>query len=133
MIYGGMTQQLVAEVETRPNVVPSPGEEVDFSAMRTEASQAAVKLALKDLVNPKDRQPPRSGQIAQALSPWYRELGATCSRRYKGLTSAGEGHLSRIEANEDPELLALQALRRGIGDARREHYRRAGAAMTGRV
>ena len=123
MIFGEKTQQLLAEVEARPNIVPSSGEGVDFTSMRSEASQVSVELIREGLVATKDQVPLRPGQIAQTLSLWHRELKATCSRRYEGLTSTAEGRLSRIEANQDPELLALQALKRGIKDAKKKQDR----------
>lgn len=123
MNFGARTQQLVAVIEVGPNFAPS-ADVVDYEAMRRETAQVAGGFVVED-VKKADRDNPRPGQIANALSPWHKELAATCSRKYRSLTMGPEGRLSRPEANQDPELLALQALRRGVRDAMRRNYRRA--------
>ena len=67
---------------------------------------------------------PTHGQIAQSLSDWHRELAETVSAKYEYLTKAKDGPcLTREEANTDPNLRMLQAIRQGVRRSMNSNYR----------
>jgi hypothetical protein len=87
-----------------------------YEAMRAHTAFVASNFASGELW--------RLGQIAQDLSEWHQTLRSQCSSIYKGLTANPDGpQLTREEANADPGLLTLQAVRRGVRDAMNTRYR----------
>ena len=61
------------------------------------------------------------GQSAQFLSEWRASIASQCSEEYTALRE-GQPALTREEANQDPNLRKLNAIRKGIGLAMRQDY-----------
>ncbi|HVV67020.1 MAG TPA: hypothetical protein VHB72_03030 [Candidatus Saccharimonadales bacterium] len=121
MQYWEATRKIRNELEEengRVELVMSMNRLSRFQAMRylvaLDAPSYAQEFTSKRLTKP--------GQIAQALSGWHLELSADCSEVYRDLTDSGSMR-SRTLANAHPELLTLQAIRRGVRDTMRRGYR----------
>lgn len=120
MSYAAATQSIRDDFERKPEglelIKEHSGAETDYEAMRLSVALVAANFAARGLFRP--------GQLAQDLSGWRSTLQSQCGARYRVLTSDPNGpQLSKKEANSDPELLTLQALKRGVGDAMKTRYR----------
>lgn len=117
MSYCAATDYLITEFECKPEVLELDPELSDspFIAMRN-----ITRAVAPNFIRPEE--PIRSGQFAQGLSDWHRELAEQCGDRYRALASET---MSKDEANADERLQTLQAIRRGVGTAMRSYYRQA--------
>lgn len=120
MNYEKATGYILADFERKPEGLEIMMEEGDIS--RYEAMRRSTALVAANFVM--ENQFARTGQLAQGLSAWHRILQGQCEIKYRVLTIDPEGPLlSREEANENSELLTIQAIRRGVRDAMRNRYR----------
>lgn len=118
MHSGNALEYILRDFEFKPEGLEMMMEELgnvsEYEAMRQHVALVASNFAARELIKP--------GQLAQDLAEWRNSLQNECSAIYSRLTNAPY-NLTREEANADPGLLALQAVKRGVGDAMKTRYR----------
>ena len=124
MFYEAATARLINDVEVKPELlelmVEESGMPTRFDAIRTVVADTAPNF-----VAPDDEYA-RPGQLAHGLSEWHRYLLNQCSVSYWSLTADPNGpRMNREEANADPQLQTLQAIRRGVRMAMNRNFRMA--------
>lgn len=119
------TEKLIADFETKPTTVDHLEKELGsrLLAMKHLAESAAPSFVqAESTVFP--------GQISHVLSGWHRYLAGETSDLYRTLhKDPGGPQLAREEANTVPELVTLQAIRRGVRAAARHQGRLAAGTI----
>jgi hypothetical protein len=124
------TESLLKDFDKKPEALELLVRD-GFAGSRPETIRWITATVSPNFVRPDEFM--RVGQIAQNLSEWHLYLAALCSEKYKSLTEDLTGSmLGREQANTDPELQTLQAIRRGVRAAMNSHYRSARGTRHGR-
>jgi len=132
MHYGDATEYLIADFERRPEGIDMLVEEGQ-APNRYEAIRSIVASIAPNFVVLVDEYA-RPGQLAQGLSEWHHYLLGRCAGTYRSLTAyySDGSMMSREEANEQPQLQTLYAIRRGVRAALNNHYRYARSSRLSR-
>lgn len=123
--YAFATEKLISDFEAKPQVVDNLENELGsrFMAMKLLTETVAPGFVEPDgFVYP--------GQVSHVLSGWHRYLAGETSDLFRTLhKDPGGPQLAREEANTVPELVTLQAIRRGVRAAARHQGRLAAGTI----
>ncbi len=75
--------------------------------------EVIIELVARCAVSFGEHSTKTPGQEVQFLIDWHRSLKADCSYRFQALASDDDG-ASREELKSDPDLVMLNAIRRGV-------------------